>query len=127
MSIELNTTIIVQAIHFAIAYVIIKFLFFDPVCAQIKDDAILVQERENNLAQARQLVTQKERKTILSWQESQQYFARHTPIVEQSELYVFKNIVPQLHVEPIKSETIYSLVRDVENSLVKKVSHVNHR
>lgn len=124
---ELNSTLIVQAIHFAIAYCIIKYLFFEPVYAQIQLDDALTQEREHALAQAKQLVTQKERKIALSWQESQNYFARHIPASDSSDASLHTNIVPELRVEPIKPETIYAAVRDVENSLVKKVSHVNNR
>ncbi len=124
---ELNSTLIVQAIHFAIAYGIIKYLFFQPVYALIQQERAEQEQRENALAYAKQLITQKERKLVMSWQESQDYFARHIPALESSDLHLHKDIIPELRVEPIKPETIYAAVRDVENSLVKKVSHVNHR
>lgn len=120
---EINSTLFVQLINFIIAYLILRIFLFKPIVAVVAQET---NERESLIAlvEARTvIVQQKETERRQRWLEHQEEFASIIPVITRPELFVFKEIEPQLTLQPIEQKTIDRTVSQITEDIVNKAKH----
>ena len=90
----INATIFIQAIHFFIAFFLIKYFFFKPIVAQINAEDALQESLISTVQEHQIAVAQKERELLEHWQAMRAYFAKHVPVLKYEPFFVPKG--PQL-------------------------------
>ena len=121
---EVNFTLFVQMGNFAIAYVLLRYLFFKPALTlldareqRLLTDKTKLQEHEFSLVEQRQQVEQ-------AWQQCRAYFEHHTPGIMTDESSLFRDISPTFKPEMVSEAQCAQKQQELEHAIVKKVSHV---
>lgn len=78
----INATLVAQAIHFFIAYLLIKYLFFKPVFVQIEQEDTLQASLIATVQAHQQKVAQKEQDLVTQWHSLRNYFSAHVPVIK---------------------------------------------
>lgn len=123
MAMEINATVIVQAFNFFVTYVLLRILLFKPAVNALQREQketdhlqSMIQEREKRLAHTA------EQKQV-AWQKMQEQFAKASPPVRQARI-THRMVEPTLEPHVLTSEQIEHLAHEVEQAVIKKVSHV---
>ena len=121
---EINFKLFVQMGNFAIAYCLIRYLFFKPALVlldtrdqQLLTDKTKLQEHEFNLVEQRQQVEQ-------AWQQCRAYFEHNIPIIVTNESSLFRDISPTFRPELVSEVQCAQKQQELERAFIKKVSHV---
>ena len=121
---EVNLTLFVQMGNFAIAYCLLRYLFFKPalVLLDARDQLLLtdkakLQEHELSLVDQRQQVEQ-------AWQQCRAYFEQHIPVIVIDESSLFRDISPAFRPEMVSEVQCAQKQQELGRALIKKVSHV---
>lgn len=121
---DINATIIIQAIHFSFAYLILKKLFFVPAVRIVLRERAAEKKIHDHMHESRMQVQQAEARVAALWRSSQQELAHLVPPVDREDLFVFKRIKPVLAAPVLDAEREQALVDAVTHSLVTAVNHV---
>jgi hypothetical protein len=120
-----NLTLVVQALNFFVAYLILKYLLLKPAVQAIAaEDAhqqqlvCLVQESHVRIQEKKQEIQQR-------WRDCQQEFVQNAPAIADDE-FALRFPVRVLSLEPIHEEKVVQRSRELQNELIKKVGHVRH-
>ncbi len=121
---EVNFTLFVQMGNFAIAYCLLRYLFFKPalVLLDARDQLLLtdkakLQEHELSLVDQRQRVEH-------AWQQCRAYFEHHIPVIVTDESSLFRDISPTFKPELVSEAQCAQKQQKLEHAIVKKVLHV---
>ncbi len=121
MGMEINATLIVQAFHFFVAYLLFRTLFFRPAVKAIQEEQQEKDGLKSVLAEREVALEKKSEEKKRAWQKAQEQFAQATPPVVGSR-------VERIDVEPAEAaelpsnDEIESLAEDVKQVIIKKVS-----
>lgn len=118
----INATLLVQAFHFFIAYVLLKKLLLRPAIAVIEDEQAQQDSLRAVVASRRILVQQKELERIAQWKGYQQEFLAKIPPLEV-ERAVIKGIELSYSYEPL-SPLVRNTAKQLSATIVAKVDHV---
>jgi len=122
MNIQLNVTLIVQIIHFVVAYILIRYLVLKPAMA-------LIDEQERQREQIRDLISynyiliDREKSAVHNqWQQERKAYERQegSLIVDPNMLFL-KDIYPtqeRVHMSP---ETTQLLIKSATQELIGRV------
>ena len=124
MVIEINSTIILQACNFLIAYLVMRTFLFRPVVTVIEQEAAQLHGLITSVESRKIVVTQKEHEKRDRWIAHQQEFITLAPVTFDQDLIVFKNLAPAYTPEQLSPEHVRSIVKQATTSLVHKVDHV---
>lgn len=119
---KLNSTLIVQAVHFFIAYCVIRWVIFKPAVAVVMHEDALFTSLRSDVAERQSTIEQKNHELATHWSSCKLYFARHAPKdgiarpVPQATSYI--------DVIPISQKDIDIRVKETAVVLVDKVVHV---
>ncbi len=122
MELTINLTLIVQIVHFLIAYVLISKFFLRPGYEAVKSDENRLRQIRSLIEEEQQHVAAKELKKRSRWQACQQYFHKNRPIVETQSV----GLVPLSHQAPFpepSEKELKELAHDVSMSLKEKMLH----
>jgi len=115
--IAINITLLFQAIHFFIAYLIIRFLILKPLLIVIQQEQ---RERDVQLAALQQIkeqVAANEQEKQNTWMRFKHYFAGHMPSLGFSR----HNIpTPSVTIVPVNSEELQHDIAKITAALVKE-------
>ncbi len=117
---EVNMTLLVQAINFGIAYIMIKKLLLVPVLALIKKHDDHRELVETTIAQLQEDIDGAKRSRQHLWERVRYYFATKGPDLSRHDLYVFKGIAPDVSVLEIDVDK-KELVGNAKDALVKTI------
>lgn len=117
--IDINVTLLIQAVHFAIAYLLIRTFILKPIL-----QVIYQKERAHNdiislLNRRKEQVTLQEQEKKQQWRNCQKYFALHTPDLHHPLLHVYRLpssaiVQPTFTASEIKEQT-----KKLENHIVE--------
>lgn len=119
----INFTLIIQAIHFFIAYYIIKYFFFAPVVNQIDAENRLQESLVTAVQEYQMAVSNKEKELEVQWQAMRDYFAGHIPEIKQETAVLSK--LPEIVVPSGKQMPDKSLMAMLATQLIKRIKHVS--
>lgn len=117
----INITLLIQAFHFFIAFLIIKHFFFKQAFGHIQvEDAL--QESLITTVQDHQLaVAQKEQELVAHWQAARHYFGQNVPSLKQEQFFAK---TPPVVVPKLDTNAVQDAARSCAQELIKKVDHV---
>ena len=124
MSMDINATIIVQAIHFSLAYIALKKLFFTPAVAVVLRERKKEKGLQDQMHACRADMQHAEKRVAALWSTSRQELSLQVPRVQAADLFVFKQIKPILVAPKIDVAHERQLETAVANALVSAVNHV---
>lgn len=117
----INATLIVQIIHFFIAYLILRFLFFAPAYKEFESEKHTENRFKDTIEEVNAVIAQKEQERARTWQELQFFYQANRPEVSDSDLYFFRNVTPQLQTPQIQEQEVSRLVEQSSNDLKNKI------
>lgn len=124
MAMDINATIIVQAIHFSLAYVALKKLFFTPAVEIVLRERKKEKGLQDQMRACHTDIQQAEKRVAALWTTSREELSLLVPPVQATDLFVFKRIKPNLMVPTIDVEHERQLEATVAQALVSVVNHV---
>jgi hypothetical protein len=122
---EINFTLIVQIVHFYIAYRILKQYLFSPLVLQIQQEDREQQQLTQAIESRRVLVVQRERTMTEEWDEQRTYFALASPRLEDIQVKIAREAMPELPTYRMDESEKNRIEHQVKEQLLKKVEHVH--
>ena len=107
---EVNFTLVVQALNFFIAYIMIRKLLLVPVVRIItkqEEHHNLVQE---TIAQLEESIAKAKRSRRRLWENTRAYFSQKSPLVGDQDLHIFKGITPEVEVVTVDQQEKQALI-----------------
>ncbi len=117
----INATLIVQIIHFIIAYFILRFLFFKPAIGELEIETRNEKYLKDTIEDVNVAISQKEDERIKRWQELQLYYQENKPDIDDAELYFFRNLTPPLLVPHLNRQEVERLIERSSTELKNKI------
>lgn len=107
-----------QAIHFLIAFILIKYLLFKPVFAQIEQEDKLQESLIATVQSHQQTVASKEQELASQWYALRNYFAAHVPLIKSTHVPLHKSQIGLPSIDPKKiSSGIESVTQEIKNKV----------
>ena len=120
---NINATLIIQAGNFLIAYLMLRFLFFKPVVAVIRQEQAHVDGLVGQLNEKRKVMHALELTRHEQWHTAQQEFRNRFPDVTSPQLYIFKGLSSERAVEFADEQEIKQLEDELVKQIIQKVEH----
>jgi hypothetical protein len=120
---SINATLIVQALNFFVAYLILRYFLCKPTVKVIEQEHEETEHLQEVATERTQALAIKIEEKAVAWKDFQATFAREAP-------RVMCRVVVHSGVEPVKPEALPSqeeleqLAHNVQHVITKKVSHV---
>lgn len=118
----INATLVAQAIHFSIAFILIKYFLLKPVFAQIEQEDKLQESLIATVQLHQQAVVHKEQELQVQWHVLRDYFAAHVPFVKTGFVWVSKNA--QIQLPDLDRKKIDTAINLATQQIIKKVDNV---
>lgn len=122
---NINATLIIQAGNFLIAYLVLRFLFFKPVVAVIRQEQAHVDGLVSQLNEKRKTMHALELTRQEQWRIAQQEFRNRFPDITLPEMYIFKGLSSERLVEFANKEEIKQLEDELVKQIIQKVEHAH--
>lgn len=119
----INATLIVQMVHFGIAYLIIRYLFFKPAVDQLKAEKDLQTSLFLTIQGYQAAITRKEQEIAADWQHARAVFAERTPLLKKP-VFADVHARSQVVLPVLEKETVMQAAQQVTAHLVKELMHV---
>lgn len=104
--IEINLTLLVQAFHFFVAYLLIRYLFLEPILQIIYQKEKKEHDLIASIARHKQNVAVKEQDKKNIWKHCQRYFISKTPNLHDPELISFSIKAKSISIPTISDDQI---------------------
>ena len=122
----INATLIVQAIHFFIAYIILRTLFFAPAIRELEAEKGEQLHLEGTIEEVKVSLERKQTIRDVQWREVQQFYAQNCPQIGDGDLYFFRDISPELEAPRIPENVRDELVAEASSALTDKIKKIYH-
>jgi hypothetical protein len=122
---EINATIIVQALHFFIAYFLLKKLFFVPVVRIVLRDREIEQQILDRNAAYRVTIGQIQQQSAQQWAERQQGILQRVPPATHRVLYTGVPSKPAIIPPKIDQKYEQRLEQELAHTITSMVNHVH--
>ena len=113
---NLNLTLLVQALHFFIAYMLIERLLFKPVLKAMNDDEEQLHTLRVELEAEKTTMQEIKHTKEIKWQECRAYFALHRPVHELPARFVTEQ---SASIKPVVTSP--SVLENAKRSIVSTV------
>jgi len=120
--VNINITLIVQAINFFIAYGIIRTLLLKPAVQVIQDEQAQQAKLNTIIRQQEQSITIKEGERQKNWQACCDYFDDNKPFID---LLLFIKKIPEISVPVVPDDLVDKLVEETQRALIQEIGHIN--
>jgi len=117
----INFTIIIQACNFFIAYKVMSKLLFKPAFAALQEERSGTENLQLHINAIQVILCNQTQEKEVAWRTFQQEFIRHTPNAQQEELYILKDIAPEIHVDNLPQTHMQKLEQEVTQSIIKGI------
>jgi hypothetical protein len=118
---NLNSTLILQGIHFGIVYLVLKKFLFKPVIDAVRIEERHLHDLQKSIEHRQAMLRIAQHAMENAWKESQMQRAQSMPDVQES---VHIPSAPELKLPLIPEQTLHTLIADSAHALAKKVEHV---
>lgn len=99
----INATLIVQAINFGIAYLILRKLVFAPGVALVLEERVQEARLNNEVSLATEHTQSEQERLAAEWAAEQKKLAMQIPVLPE-ELFVLRHIKPEISIEALPTE-----------------------
>lgn len=118
----INATLLVQAVHFLIAYSLLRFFLYKPVVALIQKRDADKKALIENIAHKAAIIAQKEESIENYWQTKQQELLAQRPELKEQLVVSFGK---EQMIEEIPHAEVEQLVEQVSKAIVNRIDHVS--
>jgi hypothetical protein len=122
----INATLIVQAVHFFIAYIILRTLFFAPAIRELEVEKGEQLHLEDTIEEVKVSLERKQAIRDAQWREVQQFYSQNSPQISDGDLYFFRDISPELEAPRIPENARDALVIQASSALTDKIKKTYH-
>lgn len=119
---QINMTLVVQAGHFLVAYVILKRLLLRPVFSVIEQETMQVDALVETIESRTVIVQEKKRDSKERWEHYQKEMRAQAPPEQQEP--IFRDISPTYTTVSYSPEYIKTITHKVATALTEKAKHV---
>ena len=119
--ISLNATLIVQVINFGLAYIILRFLVFQPALNLILSQRRATQELQETIAHKKEKLEQQNIVRDEQWVACRNFFAQNRPPIEHPDRFVFRSITPSIERSSLSTDSVDSLAQQTADVLAAKI------
>jgi hypothetical protein len=120
---NINLTLVVQLVHFLIAYWIIRALLVRPTVGAVSIEREEHAHLKNALEIGKRIVAEREREKVRRWEQCQALFAKSIPGIKQKGIFRFEPLEMKPLAIPSQKE-LNTYAHDIEQIIVQKVKHV---
>jgi len=118
---NINITLIVQAVNFFIAYHIMRTFLLKPAVQVIQDEQAQQTKLNTVIRQQEQSITTKEGERQKYWQTCRDYFKDNKPFIDQAILFIKE--IPEVSVPVVSDDLVDKLVEETQYALIQKIGH----
>lgn len=118
---ELNGTILVQAIHFLIVYFVLRRFLFRPVINLIMQERTHVRQLHDSIEKRQQVIHRMESEKSEQWEKYREAFAKQAPHIVQA---VSRVLPDGLQVQGEQVEVTAVELEKTATDLCKRIDHV---
>lgn len=118
----INATLVAQAVHFSIAFILIKYFLFKPVFAQIEQEDKLQESLIATVQSHQQTVANKEQELTSQWYALRTYFAAHLPVIKTTHVSEHKDV--QIELPTINPAAADAAIKTATSQIINKVKNV---
>ncbi len=118
----INSTLIVQAFHFFIAYVAIKYFFFKQAYHEIATQDTLQESLVRSVQSGQMQVERNEQNLQEHWRRARDYFLHHRPSFKEEPL-IGGPVIPSIVIPTIEKSRIEDIAPFIADALLQKVGH----
>ncbi len=122
----INATLLVQILHFLIAYIILRTLFFGPALRELeaeKRERVLL---EDGIQAVRLALEKKQSTREAQWQEVRRFYIINRPALDNHDLFFFRNITPSLGAPRIQEREVADLIAQTSSEFISKIRKIYH-
>lgn len=120
---DINATLIVQALNFFIAYLILRYFLCKPTVKVIEQEHEETEHLQQVAAERTQALTTTLEKKEAAWKDFQVLFAKESPQAGCDGV-VHSGVEPVKAADLPQQEELNQLAHDLQHAITKKVSHV---
>jgi hypothetical protein len=118
---NINATILVQAINLGIAYILFRFLLLKPAVREIRHEQSMLAQLHQVIAGGMQAIEEKNQEQRRLWQERYDYYQLNKPNFTDIDRRFFRNISPSIQCDWKSQDQIESECRQVTNFLKNRL------
>ncbi len=123
---NINATILVQAINFFIVYWMLRLFLFKPVVTIIEQENAEKSSLLSIINQQQKSLEIQEKERLRHWHVCQEYFIIHQPhMFKDFSFFGRATLTNDEPVAPLSEDTIAEIITDVEKTIVEKIKHVH--
>jgi len=120
---NINATLIIQAVNFFIAYGIMRTFLLKPAVQVIQDEQDQQAKLNTIIRQQEQSITIKGGERQKYWQACRDYFKDNKPFVDRALLFIQE--IPEVSVPVVPDDIFDKLVEETQRALIQKIGHIN--
>jgi hypothetical protein len=117
----INATLIVQVVHFFIAFALIKYFFFKPAVAHINAEETLQESLVNGVQEYQRIVADKEKEISDQLHDVRAYFSQNVPSLKTPPTLVPSR--PSVVMPHFNEEAALQASQEIAQAIIKKVAH----
>ncbi len=121
---EINITLLIQIIHFYIAYLIITAFLLKPAYEFILKEDEQKETLLSSIGRQKEHINQIQWDMYEYWTASQNFFKQQAPEARQSQLYIFRNIAPDREMPIVENNQIAQKVIELSHAITSEIDHV---
>lgn len=122
---EINCTLLVQAVNFFCAYLLLRYLIFKPVLAIIAQENKEQQKLETTIEDSLLTIEAKKETKAVQWRACQRFFAQTSPLPEDPSSRVGTGSISMPELPESSEEQLEKEIAAIHSTIVSKVDHVN--
>ncbi len=120
---NINVTLVIQAINFFIAYWIMRIFLFKPALREIQGEQMQQAKLNTIIRQQEQSITIKEDERQKHWQACRNYFRDNKPFIDLKKL-VIKEEIPEVPLPIVSKELVDKLVDETQQALMQRIGYI---
>ncbi len=119
---NINVTLVVQAVNFFVAYWIMRILLFKPALQVIQGEQMQQARLNTIIRQQEQSITIKEDERQKHWQACRDYFRDNKPFIDLTKLVIKE--IPEVSVPVVPQELVDKLADETQQALIQKIGYI---
>ncbi len=119
---NINITLVVQAINFFIAYWVMSIFLFKPALQVIEGEQAQQTRLNTIIRQQEQSITIKEDERQKHWQVCRDYFRDNKPFIDLTKLAIKK--IPEVSLPVVRQELVDKLADETQQALIQKIGYI---
>ncbi len=119
---NINVTMVIQAINFFIAYWVMRIFLFKPALQVIQGEQIQQTRLNTIIRQQEQSITIKEDERQKHWQACRDYFRDNKPFIDLRKLAIKE--IPEVSLPVVRQELVDKLADETQQVLIQKIGYI---